>query len=341
MKKTLKSLEKFLRSIIFISLLLTSSIHSQFLFIPFENESSFKGTWNLPQEVPNYIAAYLREFHKVNVLSSTAFLSLAEKKNIDESNVLDFQTFFTVASDINFKYIFTGKIVDFGVSRFSAGETNIAGFEAYSCGIEVSLQIYDILNNTTVYAGNIESSLNNRGFGLNLFGVPSDEKKQYLALNQIQFGSEEFNKTIVGETMFLFCQDLAADIKSSNKNLLNPRKEVETKVAVVDSALNQISLNFEIVKGQILTYDEQSSLAFLNIGSSSKIQIGDELSVFAAADSLFDPATKEFIGLSDKNISEVQIVEIRGEKLSLAVVRYNREQVKKGMEVRRLVTSKK
>ena len=59
------------------------------------------------------------------------------------------------------------------------------------------------------------------------------------------------------------------------------------------------------------------------------------------ADSLFDPNTNEFLGLSDKIISTLEIVEIRGEKLSLAVVKNNRSQVNKGMEVRKLVLKTK
>jgi hypothetical protein len=112
----LKSLKKFLRNITCISLLLIGTVKSQFLFTPFENESSFKGAWNLSQEVPNYIAAYLREFYKVNVLSSTAFLSIAEGKKIIKSNVYDSQSYASIAKEFDLNYVVTGKVIDFNVS---------------------------------------------------------------------------------------------------------------------------------------------------------------------------------------------------------------------------------
>lgn len=337
----MKSLKKFLRNIIFISLALLGTGYSQFLFTPFKNESAFKGSWNLSEAIPNYIAAYLRDFYKVNVISSTGFLSLAEKNEIDESDLHDFQSFAVIAKEIEFKYLVTGKVIDFDVSRFNVGESNIAGYEAYSCNILVSMQIFDLLNNSSVYSGNIEASVSNKGLGLNLFGAQSDDKKQYLALNTIKFGSEEFNNTIVGETIFEFCQDLASDIKSTNKELLFPKKEIKIKTDLTDKALDEMKLNVEIIKGQILTYDETTGEAFINLGSSSNVNFGDDLSVYTQADSLFDPITNEFLGLSDKSVAVLEIVEIRGERLSLAVVKNNRSQVNKGMEVRKLVLKTK
>ena len=316
----MKGLKKFLRSITFISLLITETGYSQFLFTPFENESSYKGTWNLSQEIPNYIAAYHREFYKVNVLSSTAFLSLVEKNNINETEAHDFQAITSIANEIDFGYFVIGKVNDFDIARFSAGESNIAGYEAYSCEISISLQIFDLSKNTIAFAGNVESSVSNKGLGLNLFGGSSDEKKQYLALNKIRFGSEEFNKTIVGETMLILCEDLALDIKSSKKEILFPKRESKKQIELEDKTLDEFQLKIEIKKGQLLTYDESSGEAFINLGFSSNINVGDELSIYAQADSLFDPITQEFLGLSDKSISTLEIVEIRDEKLSLAVV---------------------
>jgi hypothetical protein len=336
----LNSSKNILRTITFISLLSIETGYSQFLFTPFENESSFKGTWNLSQEVPNFIAAYLREFYKLNVLSATAFLSLAEKNNIDGSDLYDLQSYTIIANEIGFKYVVKGKVIDFDVVRFSAGESNIAGYEAYSCNILVTLQIFDLLENSTAYSGDIESSESNKALGLNLFGMPSDEKKQYLALNKIKFGSDEFNKSVVGETILHLCENLAADIKLIKKELLYPTKANKNNSNLIDTSLNEIKFNVEVIKGQVLTFNETTGEAFINLGSSSNLNLGDELSIYAVADSLFDPTTNEFLGFSDKNIATLKIVEIRGEKLSLAVVKNNLNQVKKGMEVRKLELKK-
>lgn len=336
----MQSSKKFLASIIFISLFAAGTTYAQMLFAPFENESSFKGNWNLSKELPNYIAAYFREFYKINVLSSSTFLSLAEKYNIDESNMNDFQSYSLVANEMKYPYLVVGKIIEFNVSRFGAGESNIAGYEAYNCNISITLQIHDMLNSSTVYAGTTEASISNKGLGLNLFGAQSDDKKQYLALNTIKFGSEEFNKTIVGETILQLCTDLAADIKHKNKELLYPKKENKNLLQTIDEPLNEIHLNVETIKGQLLTYDEETGEAFINLGTSNNLKVGDELTIYAPGDSLLDPTTNQFLGLSDKIISALTIIEIRGEKLSLGVVKTNHESIKKGMEIKKQMLRK-
>lgn len=337
----MKSLGKHLRNIISISLLFSISGRAQLLFTPFENQSSFKGAWNLSEEIPNYIAAYLREFYKVNVLSSTAYLSLAEKKEISKSNLSDFQSYTLIADEVGSNYVVTGKVLDFDVSRFIAGESNIAGYEAYSCKINIAMQIFDLSSNTMLFNETVESTVSNKGLGLNLFGIPSDEKRQYLALNKIRFGSEEFHKTIVGEAMFQLCEDLTAEMKQVNKELLYPKKETRTSAAMQDSSLEKVKLITEIIKGQILTYDSASGEAFINVGSSDGVKKGTILNIYAPADSLFDPNSNEFIGISDKNISTLEVVEVRAEKFSLAVVTKDKEKVHKGMEVRKLLLRKK
>lgn len=333
----LKSLKKFLRNITCINLLLSFNGYSQYVFTPFADESSYKGVWNLSIEIPNYIAAYIREFYKANVLSSTAFLSLAEKNEIDVKNNFDIQSCSKIVKDIGFSYLVTGKINDFSVSRFSAGESNIAGYEAYRCDIELLFQIYDITTNSNVFAKNLESSVTSKGIAFNLFGAASDDKKQYLALDKIIFGSEEFHKTIVGEAMLQLCKDLTDEMKSTNKELLYPKRETQKQITYEDKSLDQVKLKTEIIKGQILTYDSESGEAFINLGAAHGLTKGSELSIYAQADSLFDPVSNEFLGLSDKIISSLEIIELRGDKLSLAIVKEFRDKVQKGMEVRKVV----
>lgn len=333
----LNNLKKFLRNIIFISTAFSSQLSAQFLFTPFQNESSFNGEWNLEEEIPNYIAAYFRERYKSNVLSSTAFISLANKYDSAEKNFNDLSYYSKVADEIGFNYLVLGTIQNFDVGRFSAGETNIAGYEAYSCNIELSIQIYDLLTNAAAFAGKVESSVSNKGVGLNLFGLPSDEKKQYFALNKIRFGSEEFHKTIVGEAMLQLCDNLTSDIEAKSRELLHPKKQNKSLKNYQDESLSGIKLDFVQIKGQILTYDEETGEAFVNIGSSSKINVGDELLIYSEADSLFDSSTKEFLGFQDKYVTSLQIIEIRGEKLCLALVRNNKDKVEKGMQVRKLI----
>ncbi len=326
------SLKNCLRNIICISILFSASVDAQILFTPFKNNADYKGKWDLSIEVPNYIAAYFREFHSQQVLSSTTYSSLAEKYG---PALTDIEFISEIGKEKGFKYAVLGTINEFKIARFTAGDPLLAGYEAYTCEIEASFKIYNLQTNGLEYTGTIKSDLGDKGVGLNLLGKPSDEKKQFYSLDNMKFGGEEFSKTIVGETMMNFCENLSEDILKTSKTILKPNRNIITEIA--DKSLDDITLNAEVMKGTILVYDSSTGEAFLNLGSLNKLKIGEELSVYSPADSLFDPTTNEFLGVSDKKISTLEIIEIRGEKLSLAIVKENRDDVQKGMEVRKTV----
>jgi len=338
MQRILKSC---LKNIICISLFAFEAGNAQVLFTPFEDESSYKGKWELSFEIPNYIAAYLRELHSVTVLSSSAFKSLADKRTEDKALHSDFEFISNLAGSLGYKFVLTGKILEFNISRFTAGDPVVAGYEAYSCNIEINLQIYNINSNSTEYNGTVVGEINNRGLGLTLLGKPTDEKIQYLSLNEIKFGSEEFNETIVGQTMFALCQNFSDELTSSKNHLLSKISQNKIVSEIADKSLDDIKLNTEIKKGKILTYDKSTREAFINLGSANDLKVGEDLSVYSISDSLFDPTTNEFLGLSDKKISILEIIEVRGDKLSLAVVKSNFDEVAVGMEVRKLVLKRK
>ncbi|MEO8398927.1 MAG: hypothetical protein ABI550_03830 [Ignavibacteriaceae bacterium] len=336
-----KTLKKCLKNIICISFLFSGLANAQIVFTPFQNNSSYKGTWKLENDVPNYIAAYLREFHSVDVLSAGTYLSLASEKTNDKSLYSDLEFISQFASEYDFKYAATGKINSFNISRFTAGEPLIAGYESYNCEIEIFIQFFNLQTNTSEFIGTVKGEVTDKGLGLTLLGKPTEEKKEYFALNSIQFGGEEFNQTIVGETIFQLCQNLTKEIQSKKNNFLNITNQNRIKLEIPDKSLEDIKLNTEIKKGQILTYDESTGEAFVNLGSANNVWVGEELSIYTLADSLYDPSSNEFLGVSDKKISILEIIEVRGEKLSLAVVKSNRDKVKEGMEVRKLILKKK
>lgn len=337
----LMNLKSYLKNITSISLFLVGISNAQVLFVPLQNQTSYKGVWNISEDVPNYLAAYLREFYELNVLSSTSYQSLADEKTKDKSLQNDLEVIGEIAKKYGFQYAITGTIKTFDISRFTAGDPTVAGYESYSCNVEGILQIFDLSINALVFSGSVTGEISDRGLGITLLGKPTEEKEQYFNLNSIRFGSEEFGATIVGETMILFCENFVKELEQVSRNFFKDTKQLNVTVEVSDKTLDDITLNTEVLKGQILTYDETTGEAFINLGSSNGLKIGEELAVYSKIDSLFDPDTHEYLGLSDKKISNIEIIELRAGKLSLAVVKSNREKVNAGMEVRKLFIRKK
>lgn len=333
-------LKSFLKIIIFINLLFITETKGQFLFTPFENNTNFKGAWDLSLDFPNYIAAYFREFEESRVLSASAFNSFAEGRE-ENFNINDLEFVSGIANEFEFQFIITGKITEFSVSRFTAGDPTLAGYESYACKIIAFVNIYSLEKNEFLFNNKIENEFTSKSLGITLFGKPTTEKEQFFGLNTIRFGGEEFAKTIVGETMIGFCDLLLTEIKTKDKEIFRIKKTPKIKTEPADVSLDDIKLNTEVIKGSILTYDETTGEAFINLGSGNNIKIGDELGIYTEADSLFDPSTNEFLGLSDSKISFLEIIEVRGEKLSLALIKENRDKVKTGMEIRKLIIRKR
>lgn len=333
----LKILSYFQKNIIFISLLLLGSVHAQIVFVPFKNESTFKGKWNISEDIPNFLAAYMRDLNRADVLSSTAFISLLKEEERTPAVYSDIEFLDDMLDEWEYNYAMLGTINSFGIARFNAGEPHLGGFESFSCGIEISVKIYNKLTNNIVFSEKIEGSVTRNTLGLNLFGKPSDDKEQFYGLDKIKFGSEDFAKTIVNDALLKLGEELVNRITEVDKSILRTSEVVtENKFETLDKTLNDITIKTDIVKGELLTYDEETGEAFISLGSAHKLKIGEEFGIYTEGDSLFDSKTNEFLGVGEKKVSQLEIVEIRGEKFSLAIVRQNRDKVARGMIVKKI-----
>ncbi len=335
-----KNLKRFLLSIICISNIAAATTSAQMLFVPFKNESSYAGTWNLSTEIPDYIAAYLREFHTIDVLSSSVFNSLAFEISENEAEYDDLEFISNIAEKYGIRFVVMGSIKTFDITRFTAGEPILAGYESFSCEVECQIKIFNLVSNSMDYLDDINSKIANRGLGLTLFGKPTEEKLQFYSLNTIRFGGEEFSKTIVGETMFQFCENLAADIKYKSSEILKKEYHKKIKQDINDPKLDSIAIKSEVLKGIILTYDSSTGEAFINLGEEDGVRPGEEIYIYAKSDSLFDPVSNRFLGISEKRISSIEIVELRGGKLALGIVTENRQLITEGMEIRKIIFKK-
>lgn len=324
---------RFLKNIIFIISVSAVSIAAQIVFLPYENKTDFDGKWELKTEVPNYVAAYFREMNDWSVVSSTNFLSMAAEKKIDYDDLEDVSNFL---KENNLRFACGGKIEKFSLARYVLGEPTLAGYEGYTAAVKINVYIFDALLSQIIFNETLESSIDRNGIGVNLFGKPTTEKEQFYGLNNIEFGGDEFGKTIVGENFNLFLEKLNDKLKLLKKDVKENFKSSGQQVA--DSSISKYKINSAIIRGEILMFDSETGETFINLGAKDQLKINDMLNVYSASDSLFDPATGEFLGVAEKKIAEVKILEVRAEKLSLGIIEKKfREKISKGMFVRKII----
>ncbi|MBU2447412.1 MAG: hypothetical protein KJ666_17815 [Bacteroidetes bacterium] len=324
------SSRKKLQNIFCISLslltLFSVSAFSQIAFSKFENNSSYEGNWELAYDVPNFISSYVREsFELISLSPKNLEYEITHSKS-DSLTILEF------INQLGFKYFVTGKISKFSISRFTAGEPKLAGYETYSNDISLTLNILDLSSNKIIFSEIFSNEISDLGVGVTIFGRESASKREFYNLDNIRFGSSEFVQTLVGKNMIVICESFTEKAKSVFSDLK------QTKVQIPKNNTEDSPSPFvrKIIKGEILLIDHENKEVFINLGSSDNLSVGTVLSVYAIGDSLFDPQTNIFLGIADRKVGEIEIVEIRGERFSLGIIRSETEEVKKGNQVRKI-----
>ncbi|MCX8057715.1 MAG: hypothetical protein N3F03_08925 [Ignavibacteria bacterium] len=317
--------KKKLLSIFFINILIPVSLFSQIAFLSFENKSSYKGNWNLSYDLPDFISDYLREKYTSIILSPSTTENL-----IKENSEISYQEFLT---NKGIKYLIEGIILNFSINRSIAGEPKVAQYESYSNNIEVEFKITDLRTNKIIFQQSLEQKTSDLGVGLTIFGRETETKKEFEQLEKIKFGSDEFLKTLVGKNLLKLCEKFSSKVETIIE-LQQNFNQTEKKLDTTNSKLKR-----KILTGEILFVDDDTKEVFVNLGKKENLQVGMILPVFASGDSIFDKTTGEFLGVTDKKIGEIEIIEVRGDRFSLGIIKNEKEKISKGNKVRKVEIS--
>jgi curli biogenesis system outer membrane secretion channel CsgG len=103
----------------------------------------------------------------------------------------------------------------------------------------------------------------------------------------VDFGSSNFQETIIGEAVKLAVEDMTKDLIASNDKLKVRTVVVEGLVAAVDAGV-----------------------VILNVGSKTGLKVGDQLSVERVGREIKDPATGQVIRRMTSKIGIVKVTEI-------------------------------
>lgn len=330
----LNHLRSSLQLIIFISILLCDVLFAQLVFSDFKNKSDYKGKWQIEKDVPVYIADYLREkYGIVTFTPSTFFSKLGEVEN-PEKLFEDIERLAPFIREINATHYITGTIEIFEVSRYNFSEPSVAGYEHYNCVIRINLKIYNVEKSVTEFSDVVEGRIDKGSLGINLFGKPSEEKITFYNLDNLEFGSEQFNSTIVGITMKDFCENLVKEFRYKNPASFRELRAAGAKLRTENPQETMKTL--QVIKGDIILSDELTAEIFVNLGSEV-LKLNDVLIVYEPDSPITDPATGEVLGKADIRIGEIKVSELRGPKLSLCRIIKTDRPIIKGMIVKKLV----
>ncbi len=311
------------------------------IVLPFRDESGFTGKWNLAMDMPRFFAAYAKERFRVGIISPVSVRQYAAEQGIDTARMNTLSVIQKVSERFRTRYVVAATITALSINRFTVSEVQLAGYEAFSAEVRLRYFVYDAARFGTsrdplIYEGEAEGSVKDRGLGMTLFGKQTERTNQYFALDEVTFGSELFNKTIIGEALFECMDDLSGKLERMIPSLVS-KSVVLSSEAVIDSARNDstIILKRILINGDIVIVD--GSDVFINLGSKDGLSIGEILPVYAGSVPITDPKTGELLGSREEKIGEVQIIEIRAEHLSLATIVQGKGTIVPKQRVRKVI----
>lgn len=311
-----------LLNIFFISLLIPASLVAQVAFLSFKDNSNYKGSWNLSYDVPDFISDYFREKYKINSLSPIVTENLINEGINESLNEILIKR--------GYDYLIRGTITTFSINRLMAGEPKVAQYETYSNTIEIEFEVTDLKKNKIVFLEKIENKSSDLAVGVTIFGRETDTKKEFEQLDQIKFGSDDFLRTLVGKNLLKLCDKFSSRLEKII-SFQNQNVSIDTLQNITKSKFKR-----KILSGEILFVDNDTKEVFINLGKRENLQVGMVLPVYAEGDTIFDNSTGEILGVADKKIGEIEIIEIRGERFSLGIIKEEKEKITKGNKIRKI-----
>ena len=150
-------------------------------------------------------------------------------------------------------------------------------------------------------------------------------------LNRIEFGSEQYNKTLFG---------MATD-DALHKIVLALRENIGPALLGSDATVQhnvgkpgEPALQPSVIQGSIVYVDPKDpENTYINIGSDKGVALNQQLQVYTA-ESLIDPDTGDVLGIIPKLVGVIKVVEVQSDRLSRVEIIEGFGEIKKGDRVK-------
>jgi hypothetical protein len=286
-----------------------------FAFIPFENNADFTGKWKVGVDVPRFLCAYVKELYRIPTVSPVVvqdfFLEEQRKLGVAIDDVKFWDQLFR---RFGVRYLITGTVETFDVSRFTTGPPQIGGYEAFKGEVGITYTIYDLDRTESsamavpIKKGEVSGEYADRSLTLTFLGKPSERTVEFRELDKIRFGSDEFNRTVIGQACYQLGERFARQIESTMPSIKAWKMTNPDSLLRLGQSMDTISMSFKPVEiSGVVVFVERVS-AFINLGSEDGIQVAQTIPVYG------NPMEQN---AAAGPIGELTVLEVRGPHLSL------------------------
>lgn len=256
---------------------ITQQLGKRVVFMPFYDESGYRGPWDLSNAIPEMLGDMLggtddyfivvpmdtvkKAMEKPEKISAVKrFLNLFSNKKKTQ-NIMTDSEILSVARKINGDIVITGVVADFNMRRFGGGEPMLGGYKSYTTKVEIEqVRILRVSDGRPLGTVRGEDAKNSRGLGLELFGKPRQMDLEFISMDSLDFGSKRFLGTMWGQTT----------VEALNK--------VNTELRAV---IARPDTNWYKTK-QFKIISTEAGNAIIDAGSADGVTPGDRFTVFAS-----------------------------------------------------------
>lgn len=269
--------------------------------LPFEDKSNYGGTWDIEVGTAVLLGEVLRENAFYTIFSQDSLQAVLERGSDPSASLGKGKERqgdpAAIGRELGADVLITGKIEDFNITRFMAGAQMLGGYRSYASTVRLEATLWRVVDGRELGIIGGEGEVSNRDIGLTLLGRPTQRDSQFYGLNDIEFGSQAFRETIIGQAM----RKALEEIKGKVEEVITPPSGLRATARPV------------------IVLEVQGDEAYVNAGAEDGIAIGDKFNVYDQGKELRDPSTGEVLGYTDEQkVGAIQIVEIKGPHLSKA-----------------------
>ncbi len=220
--------------------------------LPFEDDAGFQGDWNLARDVPVLLGQYLSKAATVHVVPMDSVLAAREELEDGENAV-------SLGRCLEADFVIVGRVDRFGMRRFTAGDPNLIGYKSYSSQVALSdVRLIKVATGEDVDVLDVSRKSEERPLGLDLFGRPRQQDKEFRELFSTEFASDRFFELQLGELTAQAFGDLSTQI---------------VRALVERPPIDLLGEN-----AKVLSVEENE--VFLGIGSQNHVEQGDVLPLY-------------------------------------------------------------
>lgn len=257
--------------------------------LPMKDVSDFReGVWDIENEFPALLTEELGSQDSWRAVPYDAVQQVAGAAR----DYWPDEELIRIASQLRADILLRGTVLDYNMERLHIGDPLVAGYKSFSGLAELELTALRGADLSTIGRLYSKKETTDRDLGLDLFGKPRERDYQYVNLDKMDFGSDEFRATPIGEAT------------------------VQAFVDIADK-LSELVLPGNIRLGsdpaEILSVFEEE--IFINLGSENAVHRGYRFEVFPGPERAIEEGLDTLV-----SVALVEVADVVGARVSRVVM---------------------